>query len=158
MTHESLINADWQSVIDRLGGADRLEQEARDVRAFRRVREVKCAVDLLRLTLAYCLGTMGLRLTAAWAEATGLASLSNVALLKRLRHDAAVAGGSRWPSAWRARRRDLRPERQSRLIRLVDKGGCRQGRPRGQAEWRRMARTRGFRSSHGALFHVRADG
>jgi hypothetical protein len=42
-------------------------------------------VDLLRLTLAYCLGSMGLRLTAAWAEAVGLASLSNVALLKRLR-------------------------------------------------------------------------
>ena len=40
MTHGSLINADWQSVIDRLGGVERLEQEAREVRAFRRVREV----------------------------------------------------------------------------------------------------------------------
>ena len=35
--------------------------------------------------LAYRLGTMGLRLTAAWAEAAGLASVSNVALLKQLR-------------------------------------------------------------------------
>src|SRR5215813_15134564 len=51
-----------------------------------RAREVKCAVDLLRLTLAYCLGSMGLRLTAAWAEASGLAILSNVALLQRLRN------------------------------------------------------------------------
>jgi len=85
MAHETLINADWQSVVDRLGGAERLELEARELRAFRRVRQIKCAVDLLRLTLAYCLGTMGLRLTAAWAEATGLAALSNVALLKRLR-------------------------------------------------------------------------
>src|ERR1700757_4338730 len=46
----------------------------------------KCAVDLLRLTLAYCLGSMGLRLTAAWAETSGLAILSNVALLQRLRN------------------------------------------------------------------------
>jgi hypothetical protein len=42
-------------------------------------------VDQLRLVLAYCWGTRGLRLTAAWAEAVGLVSLSNVALLKRLR-------------------------------------------------------------------------
>lgn len=62
-----------------------LEREAREAGAFRRAREVKCAVDLLRLTLAYCLGTKGLRLTAGWAEATGLAAMSNVALLKRLR-------------------------------------------------------------------------
>jgi len=86
MAHESLINSGWQTVLERLGGPNRLEQEAREVRAFRRARGVKCAVDLLRLTLAYCLGTMGLRLTAAWAEAAGLASLSNVALLKRLRN------------------------------------------------------------------------
>ena len=51
-------------------------------------REVRCAVDLLRLTLAYCLGSMGLRLTAGWAEASGLAAFSNVALLKRLRRTA----------------------------------------------------------------------
>ena len=45
-------------------------------------------MDQLRLVLAYCWGTRGLRLTAAWAEAIGLASLSNVALLKRLCHSA----------------------------------------------------------------------
>ena len=70
MTHESLLNAGWLSTVDRLGGAEQLETEAREVGAFRRAREVKCAVDLLRLTLAYCLGSMGLRLTAAWAEAS----------------------------------------------------------------------------------------
>src|SRR5208282_3330414 len=43
------------------------------------------AVDLLRLILAYCLSDRGLRSTAAWATATGLADLSNVALLQRLR-------------------------------------------------------------------------
>ena len=79
MTRESLLNAGWLKTVDRLGGAERLEKEAREVGTFRRVREVKCAVDLLRLTLAYCLGAMGLRLTAEWAETVGLASLSNVA-------------------------------------------------------------------------------
>ena len=63
-----------------------MEREARATGAFLRPREVQCAVDLLRLVLAYCLGERGLRLTAAWAEAIGLASLSNVALLGRLRN------------------------------------------------------------------------
>lgn len=85
MSSESLNAAGWTATIDRLGGAERLEKEAREAGAFARSRAVENAVALLRLTLAYCLGSMGLRLTAAWAEATGLASLSNVALLKRLR-------------------------------------------------------------------------
>ena len=84
MTHESLPNPGWAATVARLGGAKLLEREARACGAFQRAREVRSAVDLLRLTLAYCLGTSGLRLTAAWAEAIGLASLSNVALLKRL--------------------------------------------------------------------------
>jgi hypothetical protein len=86
MTQETLLDRDWLATVARFGGAEHLETEARETGAFRRARAVKCGVDLLRLTLAYCLGTMGLRLTAAWAEAIGLASLSNVAVLKRLRH------------------------------------------------------------------------
>jgi hypothetical protein len=86
MTHAELTGSDWTSTVDALGGAGVLEQEARATSAFRRPREVKSAVDLLRLILAYCLGDRGLRLTAAWAEAIGLASLSNVALLGRLRN------------------------------------------------------------------------
>jgi hypothetical protein len=85
MTHESLLDRDWLAIVARFGGAEHLEREARETDAFRRARAIKCGVDLLRLTLAYCLGSMGLRLTAAWAEAAGLASLSNVAVLKRLR-------------------------------------------------------------------------
>lgn len=88
MTHESLLSAAWLRTVDRFGGAELLEKEARECGAFARVRNVKCAVDLLRLVLAYCLGPQGLRLTAAWAEAIGLASLSNVALLNRLRNSA----------------------------------------------------------------------
>jgi Transposase DDE domain len=85
MIHESLSNSGWLGTIERLGGAAQLEQEARETGAFGRARAVACAVDQLRLVLAYFLGHKGLRLTAAWAETTGLASLSNVALLKRLR-------------------------------------------------------------------------
>ena len=88
MTHGSLSNPEWLRTVDRLGGTERLEKEAREVGAFERARKVKCAVDQLRLVMAYCWGTRGLRLTAAWAEAVGLVSLSNVALLKRLRKSA----------------------------------------------------------------------
>lgn len=120
MTRESLFAADWQSIIDRLGGREQLEIEARQLRAFRRARQVKCAVDLLRLTLAYCLGATGLRLTAAWAEAIGLASLSNVALLKRLRPmapwlESLVARLLTHPAGQASRQMV-----EGRLIRLVD--------------------------------------
>ena len=86
MAHENLTASEWECTVERLGGADVLEREARETLAFQRPREVKCGVDLLRLVLAYCLGLTGLRLTAAWAEGIGLASLSNVALLGRLRN------------------------------------------------------------------------
>jgi hypothetical protein len=86
MAHIELTTSDWHGTVEQLGGAAVLEQEARATGAFLRPREVRCGVDLLRLVLAYCLGLMGLRLTAAWAEGIGLASLSNVALLGRLRN------------------------------------------------------------------------
>src|SRR3982074_727068 len=85
MRHESLVNEDWMSVVARLGGAETLNVTARETKAFLRPREITNAVDLLRLILAYCLGERGLRLTAAWAVSVGLADISNVALLYRLR-------------------------------------------------------------------------
>ena len=86
MTHESLTAQDWDWTVAQLGGAELISSSARQSKAFVRAREVHSAIDLLRLTLAYCLGHVGLRSTAAWAEATGLASLSDVALLGRLRN------------------------------------------------------------------------
>lgn len=85
MTHETLLNELWQMALTRLGGASAIEVSAREFGAFLRVRAVQSAADLLRLILAYCLGGMGLRSTSAWAASVGLADLSNVALLKRLR-------------------------------------------------------------------------
>jgi hypothetical protein len=43
-------NTDWLRTVDRLGGA---EEEAWEFGAFQRARKVKCAVDHLRLVLAY---------------------------------------------------------------------------------------------------------
>ena len=86
MTHDSLLNELWSTTLTRLGGETRIADLARETRAFLRPREVKSAVDLLRIILAYCLGGMGLRSTSVWAASVGLADLSNVALLGRLRN------------------------------------------------------------------------
>lgn len=85
MRHESLVNEDWARVVARLGGAEALNISARETKAFVRPREIRNAVDLLRLILAYCLGERGLRLTAAWATSVGLVDVTSVALWYRLR-------------------------------------------------------------------------
>jgi hypothetical protein len=85
MTGESLNNRDWQGIVEKLGGAEYLAKSARETKAFQRPRTIKSALDLLRIILAYCLSHTGLRSTSAWASAVGLAQLSNVALLQRLR-------------------------------------------------------------------------
>jgi IS4 transposase len=85
MTHESLLNRDWQHVVRSLGGAAALKASAKETKAFLRARIVENAVDLLRIVLAYCLGEKGLRVTAAWAASIGLADISDVAVLYRLR-------------------------------------------------------------------------
>jgi len=86
MNTDSLLSHDWSRVVEHLGGAVRLTGTARETKAFQRPRGVRDAVSLLRLVLAYCLGSGGLRATAAWAAAIDLADLSNPALLKRLRN------------------------------------------------------------------------
>jgi Transposase DDE domain len=85
MAHDLVLNEDWQDIVDRLGGAELIDASARATKAFQRPRQVRSAVELLRLVLGYCLGAGGLRSTAVWAAAIGLADLSNVALLQRLR-------------------------------------------------------------------------
>lgn len=85
MTHQPVVDRDWREIVERLGGAAALEASARETKAFLRARVVDGAVSLLRLILAYCLSERGLRSTAAWATSIGLADISNVALLYRLR-------------------------------------------------------------------------
>ncbi|HEY7607622.1 MAG TPA: transposase [Alphaproteobacteria bacterium] len=129
-----MLGRDWPELVDRLGGSGAIGALARASGAFRRARGFGDAVDLLRLILAYCLGDKGLRLTAAWAASVGLADVSNVALLKRLRncgdwlaHLVGHALAQRAPQAARGR-----------LIRIVDgttvaKAG---GAGRGNRLWR----------------------
>jgi hypothetical protein len=116
MTHESLLNELWQTVLTRLGGAAAIESSGREMGAFQRARAVNCATDLLRLMLAYCLGGMGLRSTSAWAASVGLADLSNVALLKRLRS----CGAWMEHLVEQLLRPEMRPEAGGRRIRLLD--------------------------------------
>jgi hypothetical protein len=103
MTHASLLNRDWQGIVERLGGAEAIERSARAARAFLRPRVIGNAVDLLRLVLAYCLGPGGLRSTTAWASAIGLVDISNVGLLQRLRGSGDWLGGAGWPGAFERR-------------------------------------------------------
>jgi hypothetical protein len=85
LDNEALDNDDWRELIERLGGMEAVEASARETKAFLRPREITSAADLLRLVLAYCMGSSGLRSTAAWAASVGLADMSNVAVLYRLR-------------------------------------------------------------------------
>jgi len=116
MSHESLTNEDWSWTVEQLGGTAWVSDIARETKAFVRAREVRTAVDLLRLTLAYCLGHVGLRATVAWAEAMGVASFSDVALLGRLRNT------SDWLARLIGRLLERgRPEAaKGRLIRILD--------------------------------------
>lgn len=74
----------WPEVQGHLPAGFDLEQTARARGAFTRAREVKDAVTLLRLALAFGACGMSLRETCAWAEAMGLASLSDPSLIERL--------------------------------------------------------------------------
>lgn len=115
--HDSLLDKDWAATVAKLGGAASLAASARETKAVQRnFRAIPDAACLLRLVLAYCLGQHGLRLTAAWAAVVGIADISNVGLLKRLRRCEAwlerlVADGLAASTAGAAR---------GRLIRVVD--------------------------------------
>ncbi len=60
--------------------------------AITRLRAIQSAEALLRLILAYAWNDWSLRTTAAWAARIGLADISDVAVLKRLRHAPAWLG------------------------------------------------------------------
>ena len=70
--------------MSRLPAVVDIETRARATRAFSRSRKIKTARDLLHMALAYAVGALSLRDTAAWATMRG-AALSDVAVLRRLR-------------------------------------------------------------------------
>ncbi len=87
------IETDWQALIWRLSQSIDLDATARETGALMRRRCIADAATLLRLALAYGPGGMSLRSAAAWAAMNDVASLSDVALLKRLRGAADWLGG-----------------------------------------------------------------
>jgi Transposase DDE domain len=74
----------WPDVRARLPASFDIEKTARVRGAFTRAREIESAETLLRLALAYGGCGMSLRITCAWAEAAGIASLADPSLLERL--------------------------------------------------------------------------
>jgi hypothetical protein len=79
------LEHDWPCLLSFLPGEEELEASARSLGAMQRRRAVDSASTLLRLALVWGYCGYSLRQTAAWAEAAEVASLSDVALLKRFR-------------------------------------------------------------------------
>jgi Transposase DDE domain len=92
MTIRSDILDHWSEVLARLPADFNVEATARSRGAFARAREVKNAEGLLRLALAYGGCGMSLRETCAWAEAAGVASLTDPSLIGRLANAAPWLG------------------------------------------------------------------
>jgi Transposase DDE domain len=80
----SLILQDWPGLLVRLAGGLDLDALAKETRALVRRRGVPDAKALLRLALARGPGGMSLRQTAAWAQLTGVADLTDASLNDRL--------------------------------------------------------------------------
>jgi IS4 transposase len=82
----------WEFLLGMLPRGFDLDQTLRDSGGLKRRRSIVEAKTLLRLALIYGICGLSLRATAAWAQAQDLASLSDVALMKRLRNAATWLG------------------------------------------------------------------
>jgi hypothetical protein len=94
-----LDSQNWSRVVVRLGGEEALASSARAHKAFIRPREIKSAVDLLRLAFMYGPGGYSLRSLAAIAAADGTADVSDVAVLGRMKRAIGCSGCARRGSA-----------------------------------------------------------
>lgn len=81
----SLGGMTWEDVLLRLERHADIEASARSFGALRRTRVIRSGSQLLRLVLAYAVSDLSLRSLSGWAAASGVGSLSDVALLKRFR-------------------------------------------------------------------------
>jgi len=84
----SIQEQDWPAVCSLIERVIDLEASARTSGVVQRKRQIRSGSDLLRLALAYGPGGQSLRQTAAWAELQQVASLSDVALMYRLKASA----------------------------------------------------------------------
>jgi hypothetical protein len=88
MQPEPVSDAAWSRLLSRLPASLDLASSARECRALLRRRGIPDAQTLLRVALSYGGCGLSLRGTAAWAETASVASLSDVAVLNRLRGSA----------------------------------------------------------------------
>jgi len=77
------IQYQWDYLLAFLGGEQRVTSLAYENGAFHRRRKIESPTDLLRLILTWAVAERSLAETAALAAETGLADVSDVALLKR---------------------------------------------------------------------------
>jgi hypothetical protein len=83
MEPSALSTEQWAQLMTMLPSD--IEETVRQFGVLRRRREVRDAPTLILLAMSYAVVGRSLRDTAAWAKGVGLASLSDVALLKRLK-------------------------------------------------------------------------
>lgn len=79
------VQYQWPYVVALLGGEEKVNELAYRTGAFVRKREVHAPTDLLQMLMIWAVAERSLRETVALASEAGLAELSDVALLKRLK-------------------------------------------------------------------------
>src|ERR671912_567925 len=89
----SSLEAQWPDLVAAVSAAIDLEATARTSGTLVRRREIRSAEALLRLALAYGPGGLSLRTAAAWAGVSGLADLSDTAVVKPVPKAAGWLGG-----------------------------------------------------------------
>lgn len=114
-----LEDSGWSEFLSRLPSHIDLAATARETKAFIRARGVQDAARLLRLALAYGVGGLSLRSVAAWASQAGIADISDVSLLDRLRN-AADWLDLLWQSVLGARLAPLVMPGLGLIVRLID--------------------------------------
>lgn len=85
MRNAEIVEFQWPYLASLIGSPEDIERSAVVSGALIRRREVRSADTLLRLAITYGFCGFSLRQTAAYAQTIGFASISDVALLKRLR-------------------------------------------------------------------------
>jgi hypothetical protein len=79
------FEGNWTAVEELLGSAEALDKLARETGALVRRRQIRDGSQVLRLALGYAATGQSLRSTAAWMSSALGVTLSDVAVLKRLR-------------------------------------------------------------------------
>jgi len=126
----------WPDLVAKLSRVIDLEASALATGALIRKREIRSAEMLLRLVLACGPGGLSLRAAAAWAGVSGLADMSDTAVMKRVRNAATWLG----QIAGALLRRDRAPRPAAailpgRRLRIVDGSVITQPGSRG-TDWR----------------------